>query len=149
MSGRPTRFGEITLDSDFTTTALLSVLFIILSLMLMRDIRHFLWGAPHQIAITGTLNRFGAALMLVCCLVSVFRWPNRLAKIGWALFAAHWSLALVLTYLRSSLLARPTLAFLDSIVMQISLATFLIAIADWFRTVARWVPPSRGEREDQ
>jgi hypothetical protein len=149
MSGRPTRFGEITVDSDFTTTALLVVLFIILSLMLTRDIRHTLWGAPNQIVIGGTLNRLGAALALVYCLVFVFGWPNRLVKIGYALFAAHLSLALAFTYLRGSLTARPTLAFADSMVMQISLVTFLIAIADWFRKVARWVPPSRGGREDQ
>ncbi|HWW13283.1 MAG TPA: hypothetical protein VN310_01375 [Candidatus Dormibacteraeota bacterium] len=149
MSGRPTRFGEITVDSDFTTTALLVVLFIILSLMLTRDIRHILWGTPNQIVISGTLNRLGAALTLVYCLFFVFRWPNRLVKIGCALFAAHLSLALALTYLRSSLTARPTLAFADSMVMQISLLAFLVAIADWFWTVAHWVPPSRGGHEDQ
>ena len=149
MSGRSTRFGEITVDSDFTTTALLVVLFIILSLMLTRDIRHILWGAPNQIAISGTLKRLGAALALVYCLVFVFRWPNKLVKIGCALFAAHLSLALALTYLRISPTARPTLAFTDSMVMQISLVTFLVAIAHWFRTVVRWAPPSPGEREDR
>jgi hypothetical protein len=147
MSGRPTRFGEITVDSDFMTTALLVGLFIILSLMLMRDIRHILWRVPDQIAISGTLNRLGAALAVVYCLVLVFRWPNRLVKIGCALFAAHWSLALALTYLRISPKARPTLAFADSMVMQISLALFLVAIAYWFRTVVRWAPPSPGERK--
>jgi len=149
MSGRTTRFGEITVDSDFTTTALLVVLFVILSLMLARDIRHILWGAPHQIAISGSFNRLGSALALVYCLVFVFRWPTRLVKIGFTLLAAHLSLALALTYLRSALTARPTVAFADSMVMQTSLVTFLIAIADWFRTVARWVPPSRGGREDE
>ena len=149
MSGRPTRVGEITVDSDFTTTAVLVVLFIILSLMLMRDIRHILWSAPNPIAISGTLNRASAALALVYCLVFVFRWPNRLVKIGCALFAAHLSLALALTYLRISSTARPTLAFADSMVMQISLVTFLGAIAHWFRTVVRWAPPSLGEREDR
>jgi hypothetical protein len=149
MRGRPTRFGEITVDSDFTTTVLLVVLFIILSLMLMHDIRHFLWSAPNQIAISGTLNHLGAALSLVYCLFFVFRWPNRLVKIGSALFAAHSSLALALTYLRISPTARPTLTFADSMVVQISLVTFLVAIAHWFRTVVRWAPPSPGEREDR
>ncbi|MGB8580518.1 MAG: hypothetical protein WCD47_06830 [Candidatus Sulfotelmatobacter sp.] len=149
MSGRPTRFGEITVDSDFVTTALLLLLFVILSLMLMRDIRHILWHAPDQIAVSGTLNRLGAALAVVYCLVYVFRWPNRLVKIGCALFAAHWSLALALTYLRISPTAPPTLAFADSMVMQISLAIFLIAIAHWFRTVVRWAPPSPRESEDR
>jgi hypothetical protein len=149
MSGKPTRFGEITVDSDFTTTALLAVLFIVLSLMLMRDIQHFLWGAPNQIAISGTLNRFGAALALVYCLVFVFRWPNRLVKIGCALFAAHFGLAFALTCLRISPTPLPILAFADSIVTQISLVTFLVAIARWFRTVVRRAPPSPAEREDR
>jgi hypothetical protein len=149
MNGRPTRFREITVNSDRTTTALLVVLFIILSLMLMRDIRHILWGAPNQIAISGTLNRFGAALAIVYCLVFVFRWPNTLVKIGGALFAAHLSLALTLIYLRISPTALPKLAFADAIVMQVSLVIFLVAIAHWFRTVVRWAPPSPGEREDR
>jgi hypothetical protein len=149
MNDRPTRFGEITVDSNFTTTALLAVLFVILSLMLMRDIRHFLWSAPSQIAISGTPNRFGAALALVYCLVFVFRWPNALVKIGCALFAAHFGLALALTYLRISPTPLPTLAFADSIVRQISLVTFLVAIARWFRTVVRRAPPSPAEREDR
>ncbi|MFZ0136276.1 MAG: hypothetical protein WAK89_04405 [Candidatus Sulfotelmatobacter sp.] len=149
MSGRSTRFGEITVDSDLTTAMLLAVLFIVLSLMLMRDIRHILWSAPNQIAIGGTLNRLGAALALVYCLVFVFKWPNRLVRIGGALLAAHFSLALALTYLRISPTALPTLAFADSIVRQISLVTFLVAIARWFRTVVRWAPPSPAEREDR
>ena len=148
MSGGPTRFGEITVDSDFTTTALLVVLFIILSLMLMREIRHIFWNTQHQIAISGTLNRLGAALALVYCLVFALRWPSRLVKISCSLFAAHFSLALASTYLSISPTARPALAIADSIVMQISLVTFLIAIAHWFRTVVRWAPPS-GEREDR
>ncbi len=148
MSGRPTRFGEITVESDFTTTALLAVLFMILSVILIRDIRHIVWSAPNQITIRGTLNRFGAALALVCCVNFVFRWPNRLVKIGCALFAAHLSLALALTYLRISS-TRPTVAFADSMVMQISLVTFLVAIAHWFRTVVRRASPSISERESR
>jgi hypothetical protein len=147
MTVRPTRFGEITVDSDLTTTALLVVLFIILSLMLMRDIRNILWSAPNQIAIGGTLSRLGAALALVYCLAFLFRWPNRLVKVGCALVAAHLSLTLALTYLHVSPAARPTLTFADSMVMQISLVIFLVAIARWFRTVVRWAPPSPGEGE--
>jgi hypothetical protein len=147
MSGRPTRLGEITVDSDFPTTALLAGLFIILSLMLMRDIRHILWSTPNQIAISGGLDRLGAALSLVYCLVFIFRWPNTLVKIGCALFAAHLSLALALTYLRISPTARPILAFADSMIKQVSLVTFLVAIAHWFKAVVRWVPPSPGQRE--
>lgn len=149
MSSRPTRFGEITVDSDFTTTALLGVLFIVLSLMLMRDIGHILWSVPNQIAIRGTLNRLSAALMLAYGLVFVFRWPNRLVRVGCALFAAHLGLALASTYLRISPTALPTLAFADSIVRQISLVTFLVAIARWFGTVVRWAPPPPAEREDR
>jgi hypothetical protein len=149
MSSRPTRFGEITVDSDFTTTALLGVLFIVLSLMLMRDMGHILWSVPNQIAIRGTLNRLSAALMLAYGLVFVFRWPNRLVRVGCALFAAHLGLALASTYLRISPTALPTLAFADSIVRQISLVTFLVAIARWFRTVVRWASPSPAEREDR
>jgi hypothetical protein len=148
MSSRPTRFGEITVDSDLTTTALLGVLFIVLSLMLMRDIRHILWSVPSQIAIRGTLNRLSAALMLAYGLVFVFRWPNRLVRIGCALFAAHLGLSLALTYFRISPNALPTIAFAASIVVQISLVAFLVAIAQWFRTVVRWAPPSPGEREE-
>jgi hypothetical protein len=149
MSGRPALLGEITVDSDFTTSALLAVLFIILSLMLMRDIRHILWSAPNQVAIRGTLNRLSAALALVYSLIFIFRWPNGLVKIGCALFAAHLSLALALTYLRISSTMRPTLAFADSVVVQISLITFFVAIVHWFRTVVRWAPPPPGEREDR
>lgn len=149
MSGRPTRLGEITVDSDFTTTMLLVVLFIIVGLMLARDIRHILWGAPSQIAISGTLNRLGAALSLVYCLAFVFRWPNRLVKTGCALFAAHLTLALGLTYLHIFPDPRSALAFADSVVRQISLLTFLVAIAHWFRRVVRGAPPSPVEREDR
>jgi hypothetical protein len=149
MSGRPARFGEITVDSDLTTTVLLVALFIILSLMLIRDIRHILWNAPNQIAIRGTINRLSAAVALVYCLVLVFRWPNKLVKLGCALFAAHFSLALALTYLRISPTALPALAFADSMAMQISLVSFLVTIAHWFRTVVRCTPPRPREREER
>ncbi|MGC1370852.1 MAG: hypothetical protein WA824_01825, partial [Candidatus Sulfotelmatobacter sp.] len=99
MRGKPKRFGEITVDSDFTTAMLLVVLFIIVALILARDIRHILWSVPSQIAISGTLNRLGAALSLVYCLAFAFRFPNRLVRIGCALLAAHLSLALGSTYL--------------------------------------------------
>jgi hypothetical protein len=148
MTARPTRFCEITVDSDFTTTALVVVLFIILSLLLTRDIRHILWGVPDQIAIGGTLNLLGAVIALFYCLAFAFRWPNRLVKIGSTLFAAHYILAVALTYLGTSFTPRPTLGFADSILRQISLVCFLVAIADWLRTVTRWVPSSREEREN-
>jgi hypothetical protein len=149
LSDKPTRFGEITVDSDFTTTVLLAILFIILSLRLLRDIRYFLWSAPSQIAISGTLNRLGAALAVVYCLFIVFSWPNGVVKIGCALLAAHLSPALALTYLRISPTSLPALAFADAIVMQISLVTFLVAIARWFRMVIYWALPFPGEREDR
>jgi hypothetical protein len=70
-------------------------------------------------------------------------------KIGCALLAAHLSPALALTYLRISPTSLPALAFADAIVMQISLVTFLVAIARWFRMVIYWALPFPGEREDR
>lgn len=147
MSGRPRRFGEVTVDSDLTTTAMLAVLFIVLGLMLARDIWQPLWGANNHIAIRGTLNRLGAALALVYCLLFSFRWPNRLVKIGCALVVADLSLGFSLTYLRISPNVQSVLVVVRSVAFQASLVTFLVAIAQWFRAVVRWVPFSREERE--
>jgi hypothetical protein len=149
MTGRHTRLGEITVDSDFATTTMLAVLFLVLILMLARDIRHILWTTHNDIAIAGTLNRISVGLALVCCVYCLLfesrLWPNGLVKIGCTLLAAHWSFQLVVTYFRISPTPRSTLTFAGLVTLQASLMIFLVAIADWFRRVVRWDPASRGE----
>jgi hypothetical protein len=149
MSGRLRRFGELTVDSDFTTTALLALLFLALCLMLARDIRHTLSSSGNHFAIIGTLNRLGAAFALFYCLLFAFRWPDILVRIGCAFFAAHLSIEFALTYLRISPTGRPVLTFAALMLSQASIASILAAIARWFIRVVRWEPQSRGEREDR
>jgi hypothetical protein len=149
MSGRPGRPGELTVDSDLTTTVMLAVLFVVLGLILARDIRQTLWGVDDHISIKGTMNRFGDALTLVYCLVFLFRWPNRLVKIGCALAAVDLIIRFLLTYLHFSRRLQPAILLARSAALQASLVTFLIAIAQWFRAVVRWEPQSREQREDR
>jgi len=144
-----TRFGEIIVDSDRATTVLLAVLFIVLSLVLMLDIRQTVWGTPNHIAINGTLNRVGAALSLVYCLVLVFRWSNRLIRVGSTLLAIDLVIRFAFTYLQLTSAVRPTLVFIRSATLQISLIIFLVAIANWFRTVVRWSPPSPSQGDGE
>lgn len=147
MSGRPKRFGEVTVNSDLTTTAMLAVVFIVLGLILAREIRQTLWGTNNHIAIKGTLNRLADAFALIYGLVFVFRWPNRLVKIGCALAVADLSLRFSLTYFRFSPNLQSVLVVAYSVASQASLVTFLVAIAQWFRAVVRWAPLSNEERE--
>ncbi len=146
MRGRLRRFGEVTVDSDPTTTVMSAVLFIVLGLILAHNIRQTLWGTNNHVAIKGTLNRLADAFALIYCLVFVFRWPNRLVKIGCALAAADLSLRLFLTYLRISPNLQSVLVVACSVAYQASLVTFLIAIAHWFRAVVRRAPLSSEER---
>lgn len=143
-NARSTRFGELIVDRDRSTTVMLVVLFVFLITWLAFDIRGIFWGASRHLQINGWFNRLGVVFALYCLAV-LFRGSSRLAKIGCVLFAAHLSLALVVTYLRVSLAARPGFALADFATVQISLVAFLGAIADWFRTVVRWSPLSPEE----
>jgi hypothetical protein len=147
VSGSSQPFGEITVDSDRSTTALAAIAFIVLGLLLANDIRQVLWGTPNQIAIAGTLNRLCAAFTVFYGIFLAFTWPSRLVKVGCGLLTAELGVRFAFTYLRISPIARHPLVIARSEALQLSLLIFLVAIAQWFRTVVRWAPPSREERE--
>jgi len=148
------RGGEITIDSDRTTTFGAALLFIACGLLLAREIRGSFQGrfiAPEHLpksffSIFINVSRVATA---VCLFTFAFRFPRRSVRLACVLMGTGMACNIALSWLHVSLSTRHTLAVAGSGVLQIALVIFLVTIAEWFRSKVRWISPSQtraGER---
>ena len=142
-TARSKRVWEITIDSDWTMTVGLAVLFIVCASLLAREIRHFLLGIGDPPHLNGALfTRIFTALAVVYCFRFAFRWPTKFVRVAWMIVGAVLTVDLVSGYAHPSSAIRHLVAVGASAVSQVALVIFLVAIVQWFKSVIRWGSPS-------
>ena len=149
MSSEPRTRGrrEITFDSDWLTTIGLGLLFVVLCLLLVKDIQDFIWrhftGPTHvQLNYWSISNNIFQGIAGIYGFIFAFTFPQKLAKIACVLMGAKLAGFALLSCINISSSVRHVAAVCGSIVSQIALVIFLVVIAQWFKSVIRWDTPS-------
>ncbi len=143
------RIWAVTIDSDWITAFLMAALLAICGMLLARDVHDMFRGrTAHWVPLRRTLfdiytGVFEIVAALYCFLAGL-RHPANSAKFGKAVRFAFVLLGVKLTgaaifgFFHTSLDVRHTTAIIGTIIMQVALVVFCVAIADWFRSVVHW-----------
>jgi len=149
----PSSWGEITVDSDWLTTLGAIALLVACCLLLVSEIRHFVWGHFAQPAqarrdFFGILNEVYKIIASILAFVLAFEIREKSAKVGCLLGGLSLASSSLLSFLHVSSRAFPTAAMARSVVRQVALVLFLVAIARWLKSVVGRAPrtgPPGGE----
>jgi hypothetical protein len=137
---RASRTWEITIASDRATTVGMVFLLLICGVLLVREIRHFIWG---RLSLPPHLHRrfwsiwnsaFDVIAAALCFMVSL-KLQKKSAKLAGVLIGAYLASSFSLSCLRLASGAQQVAATLLSALFQIALAASCIAIAAWFESV--------------
>jgi hypothetical protein len=157
----PRRIWAVTIDTDWVTALLMAALLIICGRLLARDIHGLFQGqVAHWVPLHRTfIDIFTGIFEVVAavyCFLAALRHPANSVKFGRAVRFAFVLVGIRLTalaifgFFHTSLGVRHTTAIVGTIIMQVSLIIFCVAIADWFRSVVHWTigsAPSGGASE--
>lgn len=145
------RIGEIVVDSDWGTTLEVATLFIICALLLMSEIRKFIWGhfaipKPFHPSFFAIFNEVFEIVVVVYLFMFAFKAQTIALKFAFVLIGIPFVSARMLSFIHSSPPTYHAVAISNSVMRQIALTIFCVAIAEWFRSVVRWDQPSDSQR---
>jgi len=140
---------EITIDSDWITTFVMALLLVFCVWRLILGGRHLVFdGLPGEILLTQVIDKIRTSLLVVCYFLGVFLpWP-RPVKLGGLLLGTDIVVRVALHYFGGSISVQHSVTVPGSIARQVALALFIFAIAQWFKSVVRRVPPSNPGSSD-
>ena len=105
-------------------------------------------GLPGEILLTQVIDKIRTSLLVVCYFLGVFLpWP-RPVKLGGLLLGTDIVVRVALHYFGGSISVQHSVTVAGSIARQVALALFIFAIAQWFKSVVRRVPPSNPGSSD-
>ena len=136
---------EITVDSDWFTTLGAVVLLVLSALLLVREIDHFVWGrlslpVPLRISFWIIWNKIFEAIAAIFCFVFAFKLANKYLKTASALMGMNLAGFVLFSCFPISPRALHVVALSGSVMRQIALVTFCVALAQWLKSVVRWGP---------
>lgn len=141
----------LTVDSDWLTTFGLVILFVVCVMVFIRDADKLIWGrvtAPAHVqknfwSISSKVYEGIAAILL---LVFAFDLTQKAAKIACGLMGIRLAGLVLLSCFEMSASAKQMVAVSESIVDQMALVIFCVAIVQWLKAVVRRESPpeSRG-----
>jgi hypothetical protein len=137
---------EITIDSDWITTGVMAVLFVSCGLLLAQEIHYVAQGyfpGPERLRIDywSIFHKFFEVIVAIYFFVFAFRSPKRPVKIASALMGTTFAVFVLLSCFPISPSVGRIVAMSVSVVRQISLIIFCMAIAVWFKSVVHWSSP--------
>jgi len=141
------RSWEITIDSDWITTIMMTILFIICALSLAREIRrvalgHFYGPARLRISFWSIWNKIFGVIGAIYFFIFAFTFPKKSAKVASVLMGTDLAVYALLSCFPISLTVSHIVAVIGSAVRQIALVIYCMAIIEWFKSLVRWVPQS-------
>ena len=145
------RSWEITIDSAWITTIMMAVLFIICGLLLTQEIHHVVQGhfrGPDrlQIGFWTIWNKVFEVIAAIYFFMFAFRFPKKSVKIASVLLGTDLAVYALLSCFPISLTVGHIVAISGSVVRQIALTIYCMAIAQWFKSVVRRNPePNFGD----
>jgi len=137
---------EIVVNSDWFTAAGAVLFLVICALLLVREIRHFVWGhlsmPPHlHKGFWSIWNWVFEGIAAAYCFILAFTFPRKPVKLACVLVGIHLAGSFLMSCFRLSLSVQHVAAVSRSILSQFALAISCVAIADWLRSVVRLGPP--------
>lgn len=132
---------EITIDSNWIMTVGMALLFAFVVIQLTWSIRDLLFDRAVP-DLSRTMDLVTYAVGVVYSFLFAYSFPGKHVKVAFLLLGANYTAAIVLHYVRASASLEHSAAVIGSIGRQVAFAILLLAIAQWFKSVVRWVPPS-------
>ena len=140
------RPGDVTIDSNWVIVIGMALLFAFTAFLLGWSIRDLLFDkVGHgvlQRARSGRLDTLTYAIGAVSFFLFAYSFPAKVLKVAFLLLGAKYSVLVALAYLHVAAGVQHYVAVGESIATQIAYAIILFAMAQWFRSVVRWTPPS-------
>jgi len=141
----PPRPSEVTVNSDWLTTVWAVLGLIGCFLLLVSSIGHLMWGhlvlpRPARRDLFGILNEVYKVFACILAFVLAFEFREKSLKFGCVLGGLSLVISSLLGLLHMSSRAFHTLAIARSAMWQVALILFLVAIAQWLRSVVRKAP---------
>ena len=155
-SGRETRIAgsrQIAIESDWPTTVGALVLVVVVTLLLVTEIRHFIWGSfPHPAQklrdFWGIPTSVYTVIAGLLALAMAFERREKSLKIAMAFFCTYFLASALLGWFHLPGRIFTVAVMTESLVLQIALAITLFEIAHWFRSVVKLVPTTSTGRGD-
>jgi hypothetical protein len=138
------RVGPITVESDWITTVGALVVFVACCVLLLSEVEHFLGGrfaVPHRphYDFFSIFTKVYEVIAGVLCFTVALNYANKPVKTGLVLMGVNLTGAALLSYLPLSSAAFRLAVTSRSIMSQIALTIFILAIAQWLRSVVKRV----------
>jgi len=139
---------ELTVDSDWITTFGAVALFIICLMFLAADARNLIWGhlrGPVLIhkSFWSIWNKSFETIASIYLFILAFNIPQKALKVACALMGVRLASFVLLSLFNISAGVRSYAAVIGTIISQIALIIFCVAIAQWIKRVVRWSAPSQ------
>ena len=144
---RSQRVWEVTIESDWLTTLGAALLLILCGLLLSREIAHVMWGhfvGPMHLqrSFWSIFSKAFELIVAIYCFMFAFKFPRKSLKVASVLMGTNFAGYFVLSCFHISSSVRHIAAVSGSVMRQIALAIFCVAIAQWLKSVVRWDSPS-------
>jgi hypothetical protein len=149
------RCWQITVSSDWVTTIGMIVLLVVCGWLLAQDIENFFWGhlvGPVHVqrnywSIWNKVVVLGVGAIYAFTFAFVF--AQKHVKVACVLIALNMATYALLSCFNISPSVRHVVAVSGSIIHQIALVIFCIAIVQWFKHVVRWDTPPAPQGGDR
>jgi hypothetical protein len=140
------RSWEITIDNDWITAGVMAVLFVSCGLLLAQEIHYVAQGnfpGPERLRIDywSIFHKFFEVIVAIYFFMFAFMSPKRSVKIASALMGTNFAVFVLLSCFPISPTVGRVVAMSGSVVRQIALIIFCMAIAQWFKSVVHWSSP--------
>jgi len=137
---------EITIDSNWIMTIGMALLFAIIASLLGWSIRDLLFDKVDYRVLqggrNGWLDTVAYVLGAAYSFVFAYSFPGKHLKVAFLLLGTEYTVRFVIEYLHVAAGMHHSAAVAGSIARQVAYAIILVAIIQWFKSVARWTPRS-------
>ena len=139
------RSWEITVDSNWIMTIGMVLLFAFIAFLLGWSIRNLMFDRVDHVDLhrvrNGWFDVLTYAMGAVYSFLFAYSFPAKHLRVAFLLLGAKYLGLVAAPYLHVGAEVLHSAAIAGAIASQIAYAIILFAIAQWFKTVVRWIPP--------
>lgn len=139
------RQGDVTIDSNWGSMIGMALLFAFIAFLLGWSSRNLLFDKlDHEVLQRvrhGWLDTLAYVIGAVYCFLFAYSFPAKHVKAAFLLLGAKYLVQITVPYLHAGASVQHSSAVAGAIASQIAYTIILFAIAQWFKTVARQIPP--------
>jgi hypothetical protein len=140
------RQGDVTIDSNWVVMIGMALLFAFFAFLLGWSIRNLLFDKVDHGLLQGVRKGWLSAITYefgaVYSFVFAYSFPAKHLKIAFLLLGTNYLVLVAVSYLHAGADVQHSAAVTGAIASQIAYGLILFAIAQWFKTMFRRIPPS-------